>query len=278
MRSVHIPAPLLDRYAEGEVRIGADVLWALEAHLEACATCRARLAEAVGRHSPDTVALLERVHAGLGAEVARSPRMPARRPRRTRLPGRALWWAPPALLPRLAMTVLVVGVALGLDLADGLGGGRLPSLVLLLAPVAPLLGVAAAWSRGLDPAHELACASPRAGLPMVLRRTLAVLAVVIPLLAAGGLLVGASPARWLLPCLAFTGGALALGELVGLHRAAIGLGLGWVAVVVAPSLVTARTPLLLAPASLPGWAVLTVVVAVALVVRGDRYTELPSGR
>ena len=162
------------------------------------------------------------------------------------------------------MTVLVVGVALALDLADELDGGRFPSLVLLLAPVAPLLGVAAAWSRGLDPAHELACASPRAGLSIVLRRTVAVLAVVIPLLAAGGLLVGASPARWLLPCLAFTAGALALGELVGLHRAAIGLASGWVAVVVAPSL--------------RGWAGLTVVIVVALVLRGDRYTQLPSGR
>jgi hypothetical protein len=112
----------------------------------------------------------------------------------------------------------------------------------------------------------------------VLRRTLAVLAVVIPVLAAGGMLVGASPARWLLPCLAFTAGALALGELVGLHRAAIGLAVGWVAVAVAPSLITARTSLLLAPASLPGWAGLTVVVVVALLLRGDRYTQLPSGR
>jgi hypothetical protein len=278
MRSGHLSAPLLDRYATGGERIGADVLWALEAHLEACADCRARLAEAVARQSPDTVALLARVHASLDAEVARSARMPARRPLRARLRGRALWWAPPALLPRLAMTVLVVAVALGLDLAADLDGGRLPSLVLLVAPVAPLLGVAAAWSRGLDPAHELACASPRAGLAMVLRRTLAVLAVVIPVLAAGGMLVGASPARWLLPCLAFTAGALALGELVGLHRAAIGLAVGWVAVAVAPSLITARTSLLLAPASLPGWAGLTVVVVVALLLRGDRYTQLPSGR
>jgi hypothetical protein len=274
MRSGHIPAPLLESYAVGGERIGADVLWALEAHLEACAACRARLAEAVERESPDTVALLARVHVRLDAEVAKSARMPARRPLRMRLPGRALWWAPPPLLPRLAMTVLVVGVALGLDLADS----RLPSLMLLLAPVAPLLGVAAAWSRGLDPAHELTCASPRAGLSLVLQRTLAVLAVVIPVLAAGGLLVEVSPARWLLPCLAFTAGALALGGLVGLQRAAVGLALGWVAVVVAPSLITARTPVLLAPASLPGWAGLIVVVVVALVLRGDRYTQLPSGR
>jgi hypothetical protein len=278
MRDHHASAELLERYAAGRERIGADVLWALEAHLEACAACRSRLAAAVARQSPDTVALLERVHARLAAELADNARMPARRPLRMRLPGRALWWAPPSLLPRLAMTVLVVGVALGLDLADGLDGGRSPSLVLLLAPVAPLLGVAAAWSRGLDPTHELTCASPRAGLSMVLRRTLAVLAVVIPVLAAGGLLVGTSPARWLLPCLAFTAAALALGELVGLHRAASGLALGWVAVVVAPSLITAQAPVPLAPSSLPGWAAATAVAATVLVVRRRAYRELASGR
>jgi hypothetical protein len=150
--------------------------------------------------------------------------------------------------------------------------------VLLLAPVAPLLGVAAAWSRGLDPAHELVTASPRAGLYLVLRRTLAVLVVVIPALAGAGWLVGTSPARWLLPCLAFTAGALALGEVVGLHRAASGLALAWTAVVVAPSLVTARTPVLLEPASLPAWAALTALVAVVAVLRRDAYTGLPSGR
>jgi hypothetical protein len=101
---------------------------------------------------------------------------------------------------------------------------------------------------------------------------------VIPVLAVGGWLVGASPARWLLPCLAFTVGALALGEVVGLQRAAIGLAVAWVAVVVGPSLVTARPPVLLAAASLPGWAVATVVVATVVVVRRGAYTELASGR
>ena len=174
------------------------------------------------------------------------------------------------------MTVLVVLAAVGLDLADG--AGRYPSLVLLLAPVAPLLGVAAAWSRGLDPAHELVTAGPRAGLDLVLRRTVAVLAVVIPALAVAGWLVGASPARWLLPCLAFTVGALALGEVVGLHRAASGLALAWAVVVVGPSLLLAWPPVLLAPASLPGWAAATAVAAVVLVVRRHAYTGLASGR
>jgi hypothetical protein len=272
----HVPMELLDRYAAGESGAGApDVWWAVESHLESCAGCRHRLREAVTRSSPATTLLLEQVRAGLVAEVARSPRMQAGR---GRLPGRWAMWVTPTLLPRLAMTVLVVLAAVGLDLADETGAARYPSLMLLLAPVVPLVAVAAAWSRGLDPAYELVVASPRAGLDLVLRRTVAVLAVVIPILAVAGWLVGASPGRWLLPCLAFTAGALALGEAIGLHRAASGLALGWAVVVVGPSLVMAQMPVLLAPASRPGWAAVTVVVAVVLVVRRRAYTALASTR
>jgi hypothetical protein len=270
----HVPSGLLERYVAGGAGLGADTVWAVEVHLEGCGGCRDRLREVVARRSPATTLLLERVREGLDAAVARSPRMPARR---RWLPGRTLWLAAPALLPRLGMTVLVVLAAVGLDLADA-ATDRYPSLVLLLAPVAPLLGVAAAWSRGLDPAHELVVASARAGLELVLRRTAAVLAVVIPALGVAGWLVGASPARWLLPSLAFTVGALALGEVVGLHRAATGLALGWAAVVAGPSLLAARPPVLLAAASLPGWAAVTAAVAVVVVVRRRAYTGLASGR
>jgi hypothetical protein len=274
----HVPSGLLERYVAGGVGIGAEAVWAVEVHLEDCPGCRDRLGAVVARRSPATTLLLERVREGLVVAVAGSVQMPARRPLRARLPGRALWWATPALLPRLVVTVLVVLVAVGLDLAEAAATDRYPSLVLLLAPVAPLLGVAAAWSRGLDPAHELVAASPRAGLELVLRRTAAVLAVVIPALGVAGWLVGASPARWLLPCLAFTVGALALGEVVGLHRAATGLVLGWAAVVAGPSLLTARPPVLLAAASLPGWAAVTAAVAVVVVVRRRAWTGLASGR
>jgi hypothetical protein len=280
----HVPVELLDRYAAGQTAGGPEVWWAIEVHLESCAACRTRLGDAVARCSPATSLVLDRVRAGLATELARQeahrPRVPLRtRVRRRVLGGRPVArWAAPALLPRLGMTVLVVLVAVGLDLLDEASVGRFPSLVLLLAPVAPLAGVAAAWSRGLDPAYELVVASPRAGLDLVVRRTAAVLAVVIPALGVAGWLVGASPAHWLLPCLAFTAGALALGEVIGLHRAATGLALGWVAVVVGPSLVMAQSPVVLSPASSPGWAVAAVAIAVLLVVRRGAYTGLPSGR
>lgn len=276
----HVSRELLDRYAAGDVGAGVpDVWWAVEAHLETCATCRDCLGEAIARVSPATTLVLERVWKGLAAQVAGTPGMHTRRrwlP--AALSRRAKRWAAPALLPRLGMTVLVLLAAVGLDLSDGTAGGRYPSLVLLLAPVAPLLGVAAAWSRGLDPAYELVVSSPRAGLDLVLRRTVAVLAVVIPALAVAGWLVGASPVRWLLPCLAFTAGALALGEVFGLHRAATGLAVAWVVVVVGPSLVMSWPPVLLAAASVPAWAVVAAAVTVLLVVRRRAYTALVSMR
>ena len=88
--------------------------------------------------------------------------------------------------------------------------------MLLLAPLAPLPGVAVAWSRRADPAWELIAGTPSAGLTMLLRRTAVVLVLVIPVLAAFGASVHrANPALMLLPCLAFTAATLLLGSFVG---------------------------------------------------------------
>jgi len=276
MKHDEVPVELLERYATGRAGIGPDELWAVEAHLEGCATCRGRLGEAVQRHSPATTALLARIGDRLASEIAISPTMPRRR--RAQVLSRSLWLLPPGLLARLAMTVLLVLAALGLDLIDQHGRGGYPSLVLLFAPVVPLFGVAAAWSRRLDPSYELAVASPRAGLYLVLQRATAALLVVIPALAAAGWVVGASPARWLLPSLGFTAAALALGEVIGLSRAAAGLAAAWLIGVVAPSLLTETSPALLDPRVLPAWAVLTVVVAIVLALRRNAYTRLRSAR
>jgi hypothetical protein len=263
---------LLDRYAAGEPGIEPDALWALEAHLEGCAVCRGRLAAAT-MAAPDVPALVERVRVGLDDAVARGP-MPVRAGRW--LPRRTLRWVAPTLLRYLAMTLVLVVIAALFDLITRTRGADLPSVVLLSAPVAPLLGVAAVWTSATDPAHELVAATPRAGLYLILRRTLAVLVVVLPVLVVAGWVVGASPARWLVPCLAFTVSALALGEVIGVPRAAGGLTLLWSAAVIAPSLATARLPFVLQPASLPGWAGLTVAVVAVLVLRRHTYPRLPS--
>jgi hypothetical protein len=271
----HLPTRLLERYVTGtDGRDGHDAAWTVEAHLETCDACRRVLADVVEQTDPELTARLARVERRLAADVRHSAQAPvAGRWRISRASGWGRMWAAPATLPRALMTVLVVAVAVGLDLADAAASGRRVSLVLLVAPVAPLVGVSAAWSRGLDPAYEVVAASPRAGLDLVLRRTLAVLAVVIPALAAGGALVDASPARWLVPCLAFTAGALALGELVGLRQAARGLAVAWALAVAGPSLVLERAPVVLDPASRPAWLVVLVGCGALLVARHRAYTR-----
>jgi hypothetical protein len=264
--TAHATAELLERYATGDTGIQPDVLWALEAHLEGCADCRAGLVVDAG-----TAALLDQVRINLEPGLAVQPARPARR-------FRSLRWTIPSLVRWLAMTVLITLTAFLLDVAAQSGGKSGPSLLMLLAPVAPLLGVAAAWARGTDPAYELVAATPRAGLYLVLRRTLAVLVVVIPALTVAGLPVGASPARWLLPCLAFTAGTLAIGSVIGVPRAAGILAAGWVVGVVGPSVISQKTPLLLQPESLPAWLAVTAAVVLTVALRRGSYNRLPSGR
>jgi hypothetical protein len=254
--SWHASPQLLHRYADGDPALAADVVWAVEVHLESCADCRGRLAAA----APAVAPLVDEVWANLDLDPA-----PARRPRRV-----FATWATPAMVPWLGMTIVVAVLAV---VADRMVGHAYPSIALLFAPVAPVAGVAAAWARGLDPAHEVVAATPRAGLQLVLRRTVAVLAVVIPLLTVA---TWTSPVRWLLPCLAFTVATLALGGFVGVRRAAVGLVVGWTGLVVGPSLVTARPPVVLEPAAFGVWAAVLVAGALVVRLRATAYTRLDS--
>ncbi|MGW7447574.1 zf-HC2 domain-containing protein [Kitasatospora sp. NPDC054795] len=275
MSREHASRQLIDDYARGDTTIAADTVWALEAHLETCAPCRSRLAASVATGVPGIAALVDTVRAGLEPQLDAAA---AAAPRRHR-PGWVSSWLTPVMTPWLAMTAVVTLLALLLDAvapAESFGGS---SLVSLLAPVLPLCGVAASWSSGLDPAHELTASTARAGLPLLLRRTTAVLVVVLPPLLLGGWLTGSmTAAQWLLPSLAFTSTALALGSVVGVTRAAVGLALAWGAVVLAPASLTGRVPsvlqLALQPDRLPLWGLLLALGAGTVTARRDAYSTL----
>lgn len=170
------------------------------------------------------------------------------------------------------MTAFVVLAALAVDGLAADGPTSFP--VLLIAPVVPVLGVAAAWSRGMDPAYELVVSTARAGLQLVLRRTVAVLVVVLPGLLLGGWLTGASPAYWLLPCLSVTSLTLALGGVVGVRRAAVATVASWVVLVVGPAVVVGGVPGVLAPGAAPVWAAVLVGGAAAVFFRSAAYARL----
>ncbi|MFE7560147.1 zf-HC2 domain-containing protein [Kitasatospora sp. NPDC057500] len=271
----HASARLIDAYARGAADLAPgraadlapDEVWALEAHLETCRTCRDRLSAAVTATAPAVAALTDAVWADLAPRLARAAPAPPRR----RLAARLSTWTTPAMTPWLATLLAVTLLALLLDLAGpATGSGQVP-LLLLLAPVLPVGGVALSWSPALDPAHELTAATPRAGLALVLRRTVAVLAVVIPALFAAGWATGLTAAQWLLPCLAFTTATLALGGLVGTARAALALALAWAAAVVVPALAADRTPVVLRTEALPAWGLLLALGAAVVAARRGAY-------
>ncbi|MEU9576372.1 zf-HC2 domain-containing protein [Streptomyces chilikensis] len=274
----HASMRIINEYARGDTDIAVDEVWALEAHLEMCRVCRDRLSAAVATRAPAVVALIDTVWSDLGPPLAAAATMR----RRSWLP-RLARWLTPAMVPWLAMVVSVTLLALLLDLAGTgarFGSGEV-SLMLLLAPVLPVLGVAASWSRGLDPAYELTASAPRAGLYLVLRRTVSVLAVVVPALFLGGYVAGVSgmtAVQWLLPCLAFTSTTLALGGVIGVTRAAVALVAVWVAVVVAPTLAASRTTFALQTGGLPVWALVLALGTGVVLARKGAYSALGTHR
>ncbi|MBY8872243.1 hypothetical protein K7640_10370 [Micromonospora sp. PLK6-60] len=263
--TTHPSSAVIARYADPEADLDEVTVWSVEVHLEDCASCRARVA---GGTTDDARALLDRIAAGVDHGIATGP-APARRRRWSAARSRWLVWH---LVPWLIMTVAVLGCAVLIEAATP----RLPSLVSLLAPVAPLPAVAIAWSRRHDPAWELLAGTPAAGLAMLLRRTAAVLTVVMPALALATARTGASLALTLLPCLAFTAATLALGAFVGVRLAAVGLGTAWALAVVVPAVVTAHPPAVLRPGTSGAWALLALALAGVAAAQAHHFRRLSS--
>ncbi|WP_033342090.1 anti-sigma factor [Catenuloplanes japonicus] len=261
----HATIRALIAYAGGDPALDDAAVWAVESHLDACAQCRGRLAELTPPPARD---LLDDVRATIlhEARIGPQPSPPAFRWRPAYLwaAWSALGWAV------LAATAVLVALLLDLSYPEN------PSLVLLLAPVAPIAGLVVAWSRQTDPGWELLAGTARAGPELMLRRTLLVLAATLPPLGAAGALLGTSPWLWLLPCLTFTSATLWLGSRIGVSRAAALLAGGWAGVVVAPAVMTLRVPLAIAPEGVPGWAVAAVICTVLAALRTDGFLRLRS--
>lgn len=195
-----------------------------------------------------------------------------------------LWWAVgPALRGAwVVAVVLVVGGAFGLAHGAGFQGAR--SLLLALSPVLPLAGVAVSYGRHADPLYEITAATPSGGLRLLLTRTAAVLAVCVPLLTAGGALlppVAGFPgaAAWLLPGLALTLAALALGSFVGCRAAAVTLGGGWLLAVAGPLLggpapSSTLVPYFSGPAAQGSWAAAALACGALLALRRRSFDHL----
>ncbi|MBT3150039.1 zf-HC2 domain-containing protein [Streptomyces sp. CHD11] len=276
MSGEHASGRIIEGFARGGTDLAADEVWAVEAHLEACRVCRDRLSAVVTAEVPAVVSLVDTVWSGLEPRLTVTATMRRGRFRQAVRPARLSRWMTPAMVPWLAMVVGVTLLALLLDVV-GTGTGEV-SMVLLFAPVLPVLGVAASWARGLDPAYELTASTPRAGLQLVLRRTASGLGVVVPVLLVCGWVTGVMVAQWLLPCLAFTAATLALGGIVGVTRAAVALAAVWAGVVMAPTVATSRTAFVLRPDGLPAWGLVLVLGIAVVIARRSAYTVLGTHR
>jgi hypothetical protein len=223
----HADPALLLSYIAGNLNAvtGASV----EQHVSRCETCRAT----VGRLLDPQ--LLERTWAGIRDGVERpSPPYPMRVARRLGLP------EPTAVLLASAASLRgawLVGAFLSLSfatLAAYVSGGAALAPFLLVAPLAPVLGVAAAYGSRQDPLEALVATAPYGRTRLILLRTLAVLVSVLPVTVLLGLAVPGPPwlaAAWLGPALALVPVLLALAAFVGPRFAATIVSLVWSGVV-----------------------------------------------
>jgi predicted anti-sigma-YlaC factor YlaD len=222
----------LAAYADGAL---SPVLTAsVDAHLARCSDCRRttsrvaesaetrrrweRLTDALDRPSRSVT---DQLHVLEGHELARAA-----------LATPALRWA--------------WGVALGIVLAVPLAsllmfgaGPRALAALLAVAPLAPGAAVALAYRRAVDPAGEMALATPSSGLRLVAMRAVVVAAAAVPPgLAIGWLTAVPLPVAmaWLLPGFALAGLVLLAGTTRVDPLVAAGLlGGGWALAVAAPA-------------------------------------------
>lgn len=272
----HVPESTMATYVTG--RIGDADAWSVEAHLVQCERCR-RQAGVLAADGTDAAELVERARAALPTPLPRQGKV--RRAGRFRSVVVLAASGPAARGAWLLSMLIVLAASVVLDLGNAHVGavgepGGVPWLT-LLAPVIPVVGVAAAYDSGLDDAHEIIAATPSGGLRLLLLRTLAVLAATVPASLAVGLWTsGGSPVGWLLPALALTSLTLALGSLTGIGPAAIVIGVAWGMGVAGPALVGQVMPRILATDAAPAWAAVAVLSAVAVVFRAESFSRLPS--
>jgi hypothetical protein len=228
----HADPALLSSYLTGalDAITGASV----EQHVSRCESCRTAVAQLL---EPQ---LLDRTWKGI-RDAVESPPLPYP----LRLARRLGLSEPTAVLLASAASLRgawLVGAFLTLSfatLAAYASGGTALAPFLLAAPLAPVLGVAAAYGQRQNPLEVLTVTAPYGRTRLILLRTLAVLVSVLPVTVLLGLAVPGPPwlaAAWLGPALALVPVLLALAAFVGPRFAAVLVSFVWCGVVLASAL------------------------------------------
>ncbi|MEO8293242.1 MAG: sensor histidine kinase [Actinomycetota bacterium] len=147
-----------------------------------------------------------------------------------------------AATPSLRASWVVAAVAgMGFSGWAASAGPRGVVAFLVVAPLLPVAGVAAAYGPWADPMHEMTQASPMAGVRMVLLRSVAVLATTAVIAGVAAVAIPGTDwtaAAWILPALGLTLGSLALSTFMPVHRAAGAVTFLWLAGVLATGIAT----------------------------------------
>ncbi|KOT33820.1 membrane protein [Streptomyces caelestis] len=267
----HVSEEDLRAYARGG--LPAPLLWSADAHLTACAHCRAVLADVSDPAALD--AGWERLDAELDA-----PRPGFLESLLLRLgiadhTARLLAATPALRLSWLGAVAAVLLLTVAVTLGRGATGS--PTLFLALAPLLPLAGVALSYGPVLDPTYEMAVVAPMHGFRLLMIRTVAVLGAGLGL---NGLATLALPGyglralAWLLPALALTATGLALTARLGPVLAPSLVGGGWIALLLTADAARTGGEGPLAPFTAAGQGVSAAVAVLAaglLVLLRDRF-------
>jgi hypothetical protein len=267
----HVDAESLRHWVDGDA--GSLVSVSVEQHVLKCAHCRDQVAalvpESIRPPWDDVLAAIEVPRPGLAhrlfvrlgmnesdSKVASSaPTL------------RAAW-----LLGTMGVLLFVfVTAALAHD--GGLG------LFLMVAPLIPVAGVAAAYGPSSDPSYETVVAAPFAMVRLILLRTLSVLVTSVPLVVITGLLLPMSPlvaVAWLLPAAGFIAVVLTASNWVDPSYAATAVGVGWVAFVFWAVRIDDHPLAVFEPLAIGAYVVLLVVAILALLYR--LFGSTPSWR
>lgn len=212
----HLDDQVLARWVDGTD--GSVAGASVEQHLLTCASCRTRVP------APDP-RVWDRVR-----EAVEAPRATAleRLLRRTGLPeadARVVAISPAF---RAAWLVGMVALLAFVTLAGAFGAGRGQWAFLVVAPLVPALAVALGYDPELDEALETECATPYPRVRLVLLRSVALLVVVGPAMAASSaLLPGSLAYGWLVPAAGCTALVLALSTWVAPLTATGVVATGW---------------------------------------------------
>lgn len=201
----------------------------VEQHLTRCAPCRAAVRPLLDPRP------LEQAWAGIRDAVESPPLpLPIRLTHRCGLPEPTAVLLAAAASLRTAWLVSSF-VALGFAaLAAVLSDGAALAPFLLVAPLIPVLGVAAAYAPQQDPLEVLVLTAPHGRTRLILTRAFAVLVSVLPFTALLGLVLPGPDwlaVAWLGPALALVPVLLALSSFVGPRTGAAVVALVWSGVV-----------------------------------------------